>query len=83
MYGKDYDDETTDLLIETIKIDFTTFCELHEKYKLLKLFDLDQQHWSDLDEEMKKRIFQSMDIDENYLISEFELKEWVKRVLGK
>ena len=75
------DDEITDALIDTIKIDFTTFHELHEKYKLRKLFDDLDGDWSDLDEEIKKRIFQSMDIDENGLISEFELKEWIKRVL--
>ena len=65
-------------LIGSIKIDFTTFLEFHEKYKLRQLlFQLEQEP----DEETKKRIYQAMDIDGNGLISEFEFKQWAKRTL--
>ena len=66
-------------LIGSIKIDFTTFLEFHEKYKLRQLlFQLEQE---EPDEETKKRIYQAMDIDGNGLISEFEFKQWAKRTL--
>ena len=80
MHGKNYDasnDFTS--LIGSIKIDFPTFLEFHEKYKLRQL--LDQLEKEEPDEETKKRIYQAMDIDGNGLISEFEFKQWAKRTL--
>merc|ERR1712039_1138844 len=80
MYGKDYDAELHySSLIGSIKIDFSTFIDFHEKYKLRHL--LEQLEDKDPDEETKKKIYKAMDIDGNGLISEFEFKEWSKKIL--
>ena len=80
LYGKDYDSGMHfSSLIGSIKIDFATFLEFQEKYKLRKL--LEKLEAEEPDEETKKKIYKAMDIDGNGLISEFEFKEWSKKIL--
>ena len=80
MYGKDYDAELHySSLIGSIKIDFPTFIDFHEKYKLRHL--LKQLEDKEPDEETKKKIYKAMDIDGDGLISEFEFKQWAKKTL--
>ena len=80
MYGKDYDAELHySSLIGSIKIDFPTFIDFHEKYKLRHL--LKQLEDEEPDEETKKKIYKAMDIDGDGLISEFEFKQWAKKTL--
>ena len=66
-------------LIGSIKIDFATFLEFHEKYKLRKL--LEKLEAEEPDEETKLKIYKAMDIDGDGLISEFEFKQWAKKTL--
>ena len=66
-------------LIGSIKIDFATFLEFHEKYKLRKL--LEKLEAEEPDKETKLKIYKAMDIDGDGLISEFEFKQWAKKTL--
>jgi hypothetical protein len=80
LYGKDYDSGMHfSSLIGSIKIDFATFLEFHEKYKLRKL--LEKLEAEEPDEETKLKIYKAMDIDGDGLISEFEFKQWAKKTL--
>ena len=80
LYGKDYDSGMHfSSLIGSIKIDFATFLEFHEKYKLRKL--LEKLEADEPDEETKLKIYKAMDIDGDGLISEFEFKQWAKKTL--
>ena len=77
LYGSDYDaDKQFSSLIGLIKIDFPAFLDFHEKYKLRRLLSNEEP-----DSEAIKTLFNAMDIDGDGVMSEFEFKQMMKKVL--
>jgi len=78
LYGSDYDaDKQFSSLIGLIKIDFPAFLAFHEKYKLRRLMNIDGEP----DMETKRKMFKMMDVDGDGVMSEFEFKQWTKKMM--